>query len=610
MSGPSIGDVRPSQVITTFGPGAIVDLETLSIIVASTASWSEADAPVIREHRLERALGVDKFLGAAPARGSDFVGQGTVPAFIFPRFHYCPVCKTIAEVDKGDPPDAHYDEREQAVLCKTPGCRGLPARRGTHRPPQMVPAPFVVACPSGHLDDFPWQSYAHRAQTSCQRRLKLIVQGETGTVADLWVKCDCGNASRSMSDAFGEDAITHIGQCQRGTPWVRPGARETTCETSSNARTMQRGATNGWFPVWKSALKIGQSSDPVVSAIQSCNERQIDRMDSLEKLRTYLEDGLFEPLDGLEPETVWRKLQEMRGEIPPEEKDLRWPEWCALHDLSRYDDPSQELYLEHGEVPSFIRDQVARVTLVRKLSEVRALSGFTRVDHLAGTTDGDEAAEKIMPVYPRGRRPRWLPATEVRGEGLLIELDEIKLRSWEAEDPVKLRSAAMAAKHAAWERDRRRIPSPFPGARFVLLHTMAHALIRQISLDCGYPASSIRERIYSSTDPGREMAGVLIYTASPDSEGSLGGLVDLGSPSRLPDLLRGALQQMTRCSSDPLCADHEPDAHASFNGSACHACQLVSETSCEAFNIFLDRNYLVQTLAHSDLAFFPDPGLP
>jgi hypothetical protein len=322
----------------------------------------------------------------------------------------------------------------------------------------------------------------------------------------------------------------------------------------------------------------------------------------------YLADGMFELLEAFEPEKVWRKLQEMRGEIPPEEKDLRWPEWCALHELSRYNDPSQELFLEQGEVPSFLSDRIARIVLVRKLSEVRALSGFTRVDHLGGLTDGDEAAAKIMPVHPRGRRPRWLPATEVRGEGLLIELDESKVEAWEAE--VSERSAAMAAKHAEWERDRGRPPSPFPGARFVVLHSLAHALIRQISLDCGYPASSIRERIYSGTDPERLMAGVLIYTASPDSEGSLGGLVDLGDPSRLPDLLRGALRQMTRCSSDPLCADHEPDTHASINGSACHACQLVSETSCEAFNIFLDRNFLVPTLAHSNLAFFPDLGLP
>jgi len=607
MTGPSIGEVRPSQIVTTFGPGAIVDLETLSIIVASTASWSESECPVIREHRLERALGVDKFLSAAPSEGSPFALRGTVPAFIFPRFQHCPVCKTIAEIDQGDPPDAIYSEREQAVLCMAPGCRGNPAQRGTRRPAQMVPAPFVVACPSGHLDDFPWQSYAHRGQTVCRMRIKLVSRGETGTVSDLWILCDCGKGSRSMSDAFGERATDHIGQCHCGTPWVRPRGREAKCQTPMGARTMQRGATNGWFPIVKSALKIGQSADPIVSAIQNCNERQIDRIDSLDKLRNYVEDGMFEPLEGIEPETIWRKILELRGEVLPEEQDLRWPEWCALHDLKRYSDSSQELFLEQGVVPEFISNKIAQVTLVRKLSEVRALTGFTRVDHLGGIAPEDEAAvAKIMPVYPRERRPTWLPAAEVRGEGLLIELDEKIVGFWETE-VAHVRAAAMKSKHAEWEMDRGRPPSVFPGARFVLLHSLAHALIRQISIDCGYPASSVRERIYSSTDPARLMAGVLIYTASPDSEGSLGGLVDLGSPSRFPDILRNALKQMTRCSSDPLCADHEPDAHASINGSACHACQLVSETSCEAFNLFLDRNFLVPTLAHSKFAYFSDP---
>lgn len=607
MSGPCIGEVRPSQVITSFGPGAIVDLQTLSIIVASTASWNEAEAPVIREHRLERALGVAQFLSAPPLRGSAFNPKGTVPAFIFPRFHHCPVCKTISEVGVGDPPDAIYEPKEGAILCKTPGCKGVKRARGVGHA-HMVPAPFIVACPSGHLDEFPWQQYVHRGQNPCRGRLQLTSNGDTGTIADLWVSCSC-KARRSMSDAFGETAVDHIGGCGCGTPWVRPGAREIRCDTPRNARTLQRGATNGWFPVVKSALKIGVSADPVAAAIQRCDERQIEKIKTLENLSLMMSLDMFAPLQGLEPEVVWRKLQELRGEVAPAEEDIRIPEWAALHDLVRYSAPSGELLLEQGEVPSFAKQLLENVVLVRKLSEVRALTGFTRVDHLSGIADSG-LPEKMMPVYPRNRRPNWLPATEVRGEGIFITLNEKALAQWEGTPEVARRAQSMAAKHAEWERDRKRPPSPFPGARFVLLHTLAHALIRQISLDCGYPASSVRERIYSSTDPGQLMAGILIYTASPDSEGSLGGLVDLGQSSRLPDLLRAALQEATRCSSDPLCADHEPDAHASINGAACHACQLVSETSCEAFNLFLDRNMLVPTLAGSSLAFFPDPGMP
>lgn len=162
----------------------------------------------------------------------------------------------------------------------------------------------------------------------------------------------------------------------------------------------------------------------------------------------------------------------------------------------------------------------------------------------------------------------------------------------------------MSEKYHQWELDRGAPPTAFPGARYVLLHSLAHVLIRQLSLDCGYSASSVRERIYSSSDANRSMAGLLLYTASPDSEGSLGGLVDLGSALRFPDLLKNALRSAMRCSSDPLCADHQPDVHATINAAACHACILASETSCETFNRFLDRNVLVPTMATSTLAFF------
>jgi hypothetical protein len=213
----------------------------------------------------------------------------------------------------------------------------------------------------------------------------------------------------------------------------------------------------------------------------------------------------------------------------------------------------------------------------------------------------------MAPIYRT--RPDWLPAVEVRGEGIFIELNEEAVTKWETKPEVQKRSRAMAEKFRQWEAERGTEPSPFPGARYVLLHSLAHTLIRQLSLDCGYSGSSVRERIYSSTDPKRRMAAILLYTASPDSEGSLGGLVDLGSPQRFPDLFRGALRSAVRCSSDPLCADHQPNVHATINAAACHACILASETSCETFNRFLDRNALVSTMASSVLAFFPSGGV-
>ena len=312
--------------------------------------------------------------------------------------------------------------------------------------------------------------------------------------------------------------------------------------------------------------------------------------------------GMFPSLEPFAVEDVWTAILKQRGEIDTDDIDLRWPEWLAFRDPGSAGNDKAELFLQSGEVPAGFSSLVHRVVLARKLLEVRALVGFTRVDSAGASTDDGGLRPTLAPLYRN--RPDWLPAVEVRGEGVFIELDEEAVASWEAKPEVVSRARAMADKFHQWEAERGTDPTPFPGARYVLLHSLAHTLIRQLSLDCGYSASSVRERIYSSTDPKRKMAGVLLYTASPDSEGSLGGLVDLASPQRFPDLFKSALRSATRCSSDPLCADHQPDVHATINAAACHACILVSETSCEAFNRFLDRNVLVPTMATSSIAYF------
>jgi hypothetical protein len=140
--------------------------------------------------------------------------------------------------------------------------------------------------------------------------------------------------------------------------------------------------------------------------------------------------------------------------------------------------------------------------------------------------------------------------------------------------------------------------------RFALLHTIAHLFIRELALDCGYNAASIRERVYADTEDGKAQAGILIYTAAADSDGTLGGLVDLGKPENLERLLRQALDRAKVCASDPLCAEHNPRTDSSLHAASCHACSFVSETSCECGNRYLDRALVIPTLQVTDAAFF------
>lgn len=183
---------------------------------------------------------------------------------------------------------------------------------------------------------------------------------------------------------------------------------------------------------------------------------------------------------------------------------------------------------------------------------------------------------------------------------MFLRFDEEALTGWEA--TVEDRASQLRRGHAAW-RKARRIADPeadFPGMRYILLHSFAHLLLREFSVECGYGAASIRERIYA--DEGQ--AGVLVYTAAPDSEGTLGGLVALGEPESLQPLIDGALARASSCASDPLCAEHDPERDRSLHGAACHACLFVPETSCELGNKYLDRSLVVPAFGSEVRAFF------
>jgi hypothetical protein len=238
------------------------------------------------------------------------------------------------------------------------------------------------------------------------------------------------------------------------------------------------------------------------------------------------------------------------------------------------------------------------------LREVNALIGFTRVEPPEENRDGGNPPTRAP--LASGRLD-WVPATEVRGEGIFLRFQQGAVTEWLARAAVREREADLLAGHRAFRAARKLLPyeANFPGILYILLHTFAHVLIRELALECGYSAASVRERIYASRGTATpDIAGILVYTAAPDSDGTLGGLVDLGKPENLGSLIRQALERTRICASDPLCAEHVPTRDRSLHGAACHACSFVAETSCEGGNKYLDRALLVPTLSGEDLAFF------
>jgi hypothetical protein len=299
-------------------------------------------------------------------------------------------------------------------------------------------------------------------------------------------------------------------------------------------------------------------------------------------------------------EQLWRALQTEPGE----EEDLKLPEYTAfLHPEAKVSGKT-EFEISLRPVPSGFDTRFSSVIAASRLREVRALRGFTRIDSIPDLGERTDVSELEVRIAPLGLKEiDWLPGIDLRGEGIFLQLDMTALSQWEQRDTVKQDNARLAGQFEEWRRSRDMDERPFPGMRYVLLHTLAHVLIRQFALDCGYSSSALRERIYCRTGADA-MAGLLIYTASSDSDGSLGGLVDQADSDRLGPLVAGALHDSAFCASDPLCGGSDIGAATNLNGAACHACLLLAETSCEFGNRLLDRAVLVETVGEREIAFF------
>jgi hypothetical protein len=368
------------------------------------------------------------------------------------------------------------------------------------------------------------------------------------------------------------------------------------------------GATNGWFPVTLSVLAIPTEKDQLGQLLldgwdyfsDAESEEQIKWV-----IKTLAKDGKLPGIDKWDHRDVWKAIQERKKNKDSaqtvSESDIKGPEWEVLTSDSAPSDWPHFLSRK-TDVPENFADKLSGVSLLERLREVNALIGYTRVEAPDESVDIEE--RPIMVALCKGK-PEWIPANEVHGEGVFITFNENAVSLWEQRDAVKARSEMLENGHRGWRNSKKLDPNEgYPGVRYAMLHTFAHVLIRELALECGYNAASIRERIYAKKDEDNAMAGVLLYTAAADSDGTLGGLVELGKKDHLGRLMEQALKRAEICSSDPLCAEHDPGSDRSLHATACHACTFVAETSCERGNRYLDRALLVSTMDTSGAAFF------
>lgn len=603
-----VGELRPSQMLYTYGVGAIIDLPRLAVMVMGLDDWDILHTRLIEEERLLAAVRSElgdtvQELRTPPMaeEGSLLAGPGNigVPVAAFPRWMICPRCRYLGPISTSNPlielkVNPYRSERTAYVHAN--------CNKSVKRPPDMIPVRFLVACKHGHLDDFPWHRFVHKGASTCTGRLFLYEFG-FGEVADITVKCESCGVSRRMAEAFGEEGKESLPVCSARRPHLRD--RENMC--SAEVKTILLGASNSWFPLSVSVLHLPTASDRLAEMVEL---HWGDLKDMVEpSTLTYIRRrGGLPAFDEFEDDAVWEAIGRKRSSGPISlisPGDIKTPEWNIF--CAGVAPTGRDLELSVVPPPFGYEWCIQKTVLVEKMREVKALIGFTRIESPGEFADAHEIpADQRAPLSREA--PTWVPATEVRGEGIFLEFNAEAIREWADRAPLRLRERQFLEAHRAWRKARGLPPDiHFPGIGYVMIHALSHALMRQLSVECGYTAASIRERIYWPGVDGitDEMAGLLIYTAAPDSEGTLGGLVSLGDPKRLGAHFDQALEMMRMCASDPLCSEHLPLRDGvTLHAAACHACLFAPETSCERSNKYLDRALLVETTENDDLAFF------
>lgn len=623
-----VGSARPSHLMFTSGVGALVDLPNFSVLVRGLDDWNYERVPdwePIAEPRLLEAVraflkhrqlsqlrpapwldGID----ADPRGPASVVG---VPVSPLPAWLRCTACNELAAVDsqvfgfENDRPKRPHDARFFHPNC--------PKKR-SGRPPLAVAARFVLACTRGHLDDFPYPVFAHRgaecADASHPRMQMLDFGGNLG--ANVRIKCMSCGQSRNMREAMGVRGEMNLPLCRGRHPHL--GTFEPDgCPTKAPPKTLVVGASNQWFPQTLSALAVPRTG---VSELDDKVDKHWEQASGLPKVMyAYGRENVpaFRELAKWDDDDIEAAVERVRarreGETDEQQgyPDLRAPEW-EVFSAEQAPDVTDDFALRRAPegVPTPLKGFFSDVVQVERLREVRALVGFTRLD----APDPDDPDLVVRAPLARAG-PDWVPASEVRGEGIFLRVPEELLEAWEERADGSEEMERHREAYAEFRKNRYsdRITGPFdpmknwPGARYYALHTLSHLLIRTIALECGYNAASLSERVYAGT-PDDPRAGILIYTAVPDAEGTLGGLVSQAEPSRLVRLTRQALVNARHCSSDPLCAERLPQPPADFlHGAACHVCLFVSETTCERGNRFLDRRFVVP-IDDPELALYPD----
>ncbi|NOK01001.1 MULTISPECIES: DUF1998 domain-containing protein [Myxococcus] len=630
--------VRRAQLITPSGVGAITVIKGgTSVICAGIDHWFERSDSVdpkegvdatefeVDEPRLRKLLSVERLYTPPDYRpyqaGSENRNVGLKVHFLrFPRWHVCNDCGEMVEV---------------SMAAKgTQYCAGR-CRQERGRARRIFQVRFAAMCEGGHLQDFPWREWVHRdVSPTCEGKLRMT-GGAGASLAAITVECACGrkrNLSDTMDAETGEegqtvtaltrklDASGALYLCTGQRPWLGAGAAEN-CKRHLQGTLLN--ASNLYFASIASAIYLPPAASETAPAELVDFLSSPVRATAITTLRSFdalnvqtLRKKWDKELARYSDEQINAALSSDDGSEQAKAEDTDDPVMFRREEFEVLSAPQDREQLRVKVVPAseytepLLGQPFSRffssVSLIDRLRETRALYGFTRVKPGNNTLSRQQQKAQLR------RRPlppseEWLPAYTVFGEGIFLSLNEELLQKWERKEDAAHRRANRLGKAYGALAERGWGGQTQLSARFLLVHTFAHLLMNRLTFECGYSSASLKERLYVSSNETARMAGLLIYTAAGDADGTMGGLVRMGKPGRLEAVIRRALEGADWCSADPVCMEmgeaggQGPD---SCNLAACHACGLVPETACEQFNRFLDRGLVVGVPSQRDIGFF------
>ncbi|UVE94404.1 DUF1998 domain-containing protein [Dietzia sp. B32] len=577
-------DLRLSETVSPFGVGSIVDVRGESLIAPDTSWWDKSISTEIHCERLTSRLGGSTLREAPTHSGRPGKDTRGLLYWRFPTWRFCERCTRLSSTTG----------RYKGKWKNNCDCGGA-----------LVPMRYVAVCDKGsHIQDIPWFMWTHRGGDPgvtehvrfCRsyKELKFVRSATRGEgLGSLQVVCNGCGRTRPLTDLVMSGSLKRDGiRCDGTQPWQDSNPLEP-CEHQLVA--VQRGATGNYIADRISALDIPEEAPESTTrrdrirahiyfekVVADNGGPQAEMVAGwiADDLGCKAEEVLALALDGTETESTSSVVLDL--------KDGEWAAFLKKLKVVGRDHSASDFVVDSWQVsidsifPPSLTKPLAALGQVNRVREVRALTGFRRHSAEAAFISADLATEsRHHPTYP---------AVELFGEGIFIQFDEGYISGWEQIPAVKARAEILLQRQQAssWAH---RLERPEP--RFVAIHTLAHLMIRRLAFASGYSSASLQERIYASSDREDPTAGLLIYTAAGDAQGTLGGLVRLGHPDRLLPLLLGALDDADVCSNDPVCIESDRQGATNLNLSACHGCSLVSETSCETANRFLDRQLVL-----------------